>query len=212
MLLATTISLCPTDAIAVELTSRANPTYNTAYEIPRPVEKIAGWEFDMNADHPLAGYTVPPENDESEYPPGSAADQWDPLNPLETQLLDLAPVWSIRNYAQEEIEKTIGKTNGVWGGIEKTIRVRAVESIMEHALWGVFGPLVGLLVGTFIAGKVAEKRRKSAMLFGLRSAAASMDSASFKEMMSTLGLPPWAAERDTERPGWANQVIYSSGW
>lgn len=33
-----------------------------------------------------------------------------------------------------------------------------------------------------------------------------MDSGSFQEVLQTLGLPPWAALRDIERPGWANQV------
>ena len=58
---------------------------------------------------------------------------------------------------------------------------------------------------------VAEERREGATRYGLRSAAASMDAASLAQVLQTLGLPPWAALRDIERPGWANQVCHPAG-
>jgi len=37
-----------------------------------------------------------------------------------------------------------------------------------------------------------------------------MDTKSLQEVLQTMGLPPWAALRDIERPGWANQVRAAS--
>jgi hypothetical protein len=50
------------------------------------------------------------------------------------------------------------------------------------------------------------RRRNALPRYALRSAAAAMDTKSLQEVLQTMGLPPWAALRDIERPGWANQV------